>query len=97
MTGEIDFCGAGDTFLSAVAAATAGGFALADAARCGVAVIASAHGESLEGAALRPALREILDSGAIRLVALLGGRPGSVAALRRVDWAKREGAAWSFA
>ena len=30
--GEIDFCGAGDTFLSALAAATAGGFALADAA-----------------------------------------------------------------
>ncbi len=33
VTGEIDFCGAGDTFLSAFAAATAGGFALADAAR----------------------------------------------------------------
>ena len=33
VTGEIDFCGAGDTFLSAFAAATAGGFALVDAAR----------------------------------------------------------------
>lgn len=71
--------------------------ALADAARCGVAVIASAHGESLECAVLRPALRAILDGGAIRLVALLEGRPGSVAALRRVDWAKREDTAWSFA
>ena len=33
VTGEIDFCGAGDTFLSAFAAAMAGGFALVDAAR----------------------------------------------------------------
>ena len=32
VTGEIDFCGAGDTFLSALAAATAGGIALVDAA-----------------------------------------------------------------
>lgn len=32
VTGEIDFCGAGDTFLSALACATAGGFALTDAA-----------------------------------------------------------------
>ena len=31
--GEIDFCGAGDTFLSALAAFTAGGFSLCDAAR----------------------------------------------------------------
>ncbi len=71
--------------------------ALADAARCGVAVVASAHGESLESAALRPALREALDSGAIRLLALLGGRPGNVLALRRVEWREREDAAWSFA
>ena len=33
VTGEIDFCGAGDTFLSGLAASTAAGFALADAAR----------------------------------------------------------------
>jgi rfaE bifunctional protein kinase chain/domain len=32
VTGEIDFCGAGDTFLSALATATAGGFSLVDAA-----------------------------------------------------------------
>ena len=32
VTGEIDFCGAGDTFLSATACATAAGFPLADAA-----------------------------------------------------------------
>ena len=32
VTGEIDFCGAGDTFLSAVACSTAAGFPLADAA-----------------------------------------------------------------
>ena len=40
VTGEIDFCGAGDTFLSALAASVAGGFALVDAAR--VACCASA-------------------------------------------------------
>jgi sugar/nucleoside kinase (ribokinase family) len=33
VTGEIDFCGAGDTFLSGLAAAVGGGFALKDAAR----------------------------------------------------------------
>ena len=33
VTGEIDFCGAGDTFLSALATATAGGIALVDAAQ----------------------------------------------------------------
>ena len=33
VTGEIDFCGAGDTFLSGLAASTAGGFPLIDAAR----------------------------------------------------------------
>ena len=32
VTGEIDFCGAGDTFLSGLAASLAGGFRLADAA-----------------------------------------------------------------
>ena len=32
VTGEIDFCGAGDTFLSGLAVATAAGFKLADAA-----------------------------------------------------------------
>jgi len=32
VTGEIDFCGAGDTFLSGLACALGGGFALADAA-----------------------------------------------------------------
>lgn len=32
VTGEIDFCGAGDTFLSGLAASTAAGFKLADAA-----------------------------------------------------------------
>ena len=32
VTGEIDFCGAGDTFLSGLAASTAAGFQLADAA-----------------------------------------------------------------
>ncbi len=71
--------------------------AMADAVRCGVAMVASAHGESLESAALRPALRAVLDSGAIRLVALLGERPGNVVARRRVEWNEREDTIWSFA
>jgi len=33
VTGEIDFCGAGDTFLSGLAVATAAGFGLSDAAK----------------------------------------------------------------
>jgi sugar/nucleoside kinase (ribokinase family) len=33
VTGEIDFCGAGDTFLSGFAASIAGGFSVTDAAR----------------------------------------------------------------
>ncbi|MBQ8109732.1 MAG: Flp pilus assembly complex ATPase component TadA [Clostridia bacterium] len=71
--------------------------ALVDAARCGVAVIASAHAESLEGAALRGALGAVLESGVIRLAVLLGGRPGRIMEVRRVEAARREGAAWRFA
>ena len=55
--------------------------ALLDAARCGVAVAASAHGESFEEALSRRRLRPILMSGVIRTVALLGPRPGGIAQL----------------
>jgi len=52
--------------------------ALADAARCGAAVMASAHGGSLEDALSRPMLRTVLAAGVVDVVALLGPRPGMV-------------------
>ncbi len=59
--------------------------ALADAARCGVAVIASAHGESVEAALARPALRAAMQSGAFRQAVLLGPMPGAIAEVRALD------------
>lgn len=52
--------------------------ALADATRCGVTVIASAHAGSLADARSRTGLRAILETGAVRLVAALGPTPGVV-------------------
>lgn len=57
--------------------------ALADAARCGAAVVASAHAGSLEEALARPSLRAVLEAGVVRRVALLGPRPGMVAGVWR--------------
>lgn len=71
--------------------------ALADAARCGVAVIASAHAQDIQSAALRPALSALLESGAIRLVAALGERPGRVLALWRLETTGEGDRAWKFA
>lgn len=59
--------------------------ALADAARCGVRVVASAHAQSLEAALDRPALRDALTSGAFRVAALIGGQPGHVLKLYDMD------------
>ena len=56
---------------------------LAEAARCGVAVIASAHGASIEDLLARPALRKTLDEGVFDTVALLGGSPGALRAVYR--------------
>ena len=61
--------------------------ALLDAARCGVAVAASAHAGSFSDLLARRWLGEILDSGVFRQVALLGERPGR---LREV-WRSGEG------
>ena len=61
--------------------------ALADAVRCGVAVVASAHGNGLDELLSRPCLRAVLESGAIGKIALLGPRPGAVRAL----WRRTEG------
>lgn len=55
--------------------------ALTDAARCGVAVCASAHARDMRSAASRACLRAILDCGALRRVALLGPRPGAIGEL----------------
>ena len=59
--------------------------ALADAARCGVAVVASAHGESVEAAFTRPAIREAILGGAIRQIVRLGPRPGEILEVRALD------------
>ena len=67
--------------------------ALEDAVRCGVAVMATAHGGSFAQLRARTSLRELLDSGTMAFVALLGPRPGQLRELWR-----REGgegaAAW---
>lgn len=52
--------------------------ALEEAARCGVAVIASAHGSSIQDLYLRPKLREILEQGVFERFVVLGQSPGHV-------------------
>jgi len=67
--------------------------ALADAVRCGAAIMASAHAASLSEAMSRPNLRAVLEAGVVALVALLGPAPGTV----RVLWRRADGegvAAW---
>lgn len=67
--------------------------ALMDAARCGVAVAASAHAGSFPDLRRRRWLGDILDSGAMDLAVLLGPKPGQ---LREV-WRRGDGkgdAAW---
>lgn len=59
--------------------------ALADAARCGVAVVASAHAQSFEAALDRPWLRAVIEGGAVDCLALLGGRPGHICALHTLS------------
>ena len=66
--------------------------ALADAARCGVAVVASAHGRDLEGLLSRPCLRSVLAAGIVENVALLGPRPGVVKDVRRRNRGEGESA-----
>ena len=57
--------------------------AVLDARRCGVAVIASAHGESLDTALDREALRRM--RGAFDHAALLAGAPGRVACVQSLQ------------
>ena len=70
--------------------------ALADAVRCGAAIVTSAHAASLEEALARPGLRAVLGAGVVDVVALLGPRPGQV----RQVWRRGDGegvAAWRCA
>ena len=55
--------------------------AVLDARRAGTAVLASAHAAGIAEAARRPALREMLEMGAVDMVALLDGGLGRLAAL----------------
>lgn len=56
--------------------------ALAEARRCGAAVIASAHGADLDALALRRDLRDALEGGVFDCMVLLGDAPGRVKAVR---------------
>lgn len=55
--------------------------AVLDARRCGTAVLASAHAASVQEAARRPALAEMLSMGAFDLVARIEGGLGRIASL----------------
>ena len=59
--------------------------ALADAARCGVAVVASAHGRSLGEAAQRRWIREIVATRVLETLVLLGERPGHIVEIRSLN------------
>ena len=61
--------------------------ALAEVSRCGVIVVASAHGASLWDAFSRPCLASILRSGIMQLVISLGPVPGEVQSV----WRRGEG------
>lgn len=66
--------------------------ALQDAARCGVAVMASAHAGSFTDLRSRRWLREIIDSGAFRLAVLLGPKPGQLREVWRREPGEGDGA-----
>lgn len=70
--------------------------ALADAARCGVAVAASAHAGSFGELMGRVCMRSILKSGALQRVVLLGERPGHVIEVWRLKDGEG-GSAWERA
>lgn len=61
--------------------------ALADAARCGTAIVASAHGGGIGEVLNRPGLREVLTFGVVERIILLGPTPGAV----RGAWRREPG------
>ena len=69
--------------------------ALADAGRCGVAIVASAHGDSVESALRRPPLRAVLKGGILENLVLLGKCPGRV--IEVVNLKEWGDAVWKFA
>lgn len=56
--------------------------ALADAARCGVAVVTSAHALDFDTLSQRPGLRTVIESGIFDIFALLGPVPGQIREIR---------------
>ena len=58
---------------------------LAEAARCGVSVICTAHAGSFEALMSRQALKGILDTGVFSMCVLLGGAPGRIGDVRAYD------------
>ena len=69
--------------------------ALAEARRCGVAVVATAHGEDVDSLRRRKGMRKILDGGVFDRIALLGGVPGRIRAVLRRRADGEDGARWS--
>jgi stage III sporulation protein AA len=64
--------------------------AVLDALRCGVAVVASAHGQSLRQISARPALGALVEGHAFSAVAVLGGRPGNILSIHALGEEKHE-------
>ncbi len=59
--------------------------ALADASRCGVAVIATAHAAGIMELGRRPGLRSALETGVFQYVVLLGDPPGTIKDIRHFE------------
>lgn len=70
--------------------------ALAEARRCGVCVLASAHAAGFSDLRAREGLRTILDAGIFDIAALLGSPPGTVSEIRRFSGSKGDGSRWAF-
>ena len=69
---------------------------LADAARCGVSIVASAHGRSIPMLAERKPMGDILRLGVFQYAALLSGAPGQLSEVRVIGGEGR-GRDWKFA
>ena len=59
--------------------------AVVEARRCGVAVLASAHGDGLEDLRRRPGFEKLLESGVFDIAVHLGGRVGQIRKVTRLD------------
>lgn len=61
------------------------GKAICEAARCGVSVIATVHGNSLDKKYMRPVAAEMVESGIFATGILLGGAPGDILQIKSFD------------